>query len=200
MRFLRRAGLKPSRVGILPGAFHPPTRAHLGLATAALASGEADEVLFVMPGIQPHKQYERVSLSERVELLLASVDSEPRFSVALTEGGLFLEIARECRCHYAEAALRFLCGRDTAERIVSWTYETVPPIEQQLKEFELLVAPRQGVFEPPAHLAAAVSHLPVAPDYDTVSSTEVRQRIEAGQPWSHLVPSAIVDRVKSLYL
>lgn len=200
MRFLKNAGLAPARVGILPGAFHPPTRAHLALAQAALDSGETAEVLFVMPAAQPHKQYEHVSLDNRIQLLLAAVETEPRFSVALSDGGLFLEIARECRRHYPDAALRFLCGRDTAERIVTWPYHALPPIERQLEEFQLLVAPRQGVFASPGHLSPSIAHLPVEPQFDEVSSTEVRQRIAAGDSWTHLVPPQIVDQVKALYL
>jgi nicotinate-nucleotide adenylyltransferase len=199
MRFLRRAGLQPSRVGVLSGAFHPPTRAHIGLAQSAIDSRQTDEVVFVMPAALPHKQYERVVLEDRIQLLLDAIGSEPRFSVALSDGGLFLEIARECRVHYPRAALRFLCGRDTAERIVNWCYGDLPPIQQQLEEFELLVAPRQGIFEAPEHLRDAVAHLPLEPAYDEVSSTEVRQRIAAGEPWIHLVPSPIVERVKKLY-
>jgi nicotinate-nucleotide adenylyltransferase len=199
MRFLRRAVLNSTRIGVLSGAFHPPTRAHIGLALSALDANETDEVVFVMPSSLPHKLYERVLLEDRIQLLLEAIGAEPRFSVALTDGGLFLEIARECRVHYPCAALRFLCGRDTAERIVNWSYRDLPPIHQQLKEYELLVAPRQGIFEPPEHLRASVAHLPVEPEYDEVSSTEVRQRIATGEPWTHLVPSRIVERVKELY-
>jgi len=200
MRFLKRAGTAPARLGILPGAFHPPTRAHLALASAAVDSGEADEVLFVMPVSQPHKLYENVTLDDRIQLLLAAVKNGSQFSVALTNGGLFLEISRECREHYPDSALRFLCGRDTAERIVNWRYDAHPPIEQQLEEYELLVAPRQGVFDPPAHLCRAIAHLPVESHFDEVSSTQVRERIASGESWAHLVPPEIIEKVRDFYV
>lgn len=54
-----------------------------------------DEVILVMPRRFPHKEYEQVSLDERVELVRRAAAGEPNLSVSITEGGLFLEIARE---------------------------------------------------------------------------------------------------------
>lgn len=141
-----------------------------------------------MPETLPHKLYEHVTLRQRLEMLSAAAPG-PRFSIAVAEGGLFLEIARECRAFYTtDTRLRFICGRDTAERVIAWNYSRHPPIEAQLEEFELLVAPRQGPFSPPIHLASAIAHLPVDESFDDVSSTEVRRRIAAGEDWTHLVP------------
>ncbi|MCS7023549.1 MAG: nicotinate-nicotinamide nucleotide adenylyltransferase [Bryobacteraceae bacterium] len=200
MRFIRKAIGAPARLGILAGAFHPPTQAHLALARTALDLFETDEVLFVLPARFPHKKYENVGLDERLSLLLDATSGEPRFSVALSDGGLFYEIAREARPHYPEAArLRFLCGRDAAERIVKWPYEGLPSIEQQLKEFDLLVAKRKGEYLPPPGLEASIHPLRMEGDWESVSSTEVRRRIAAGEPWEELVPEAIREPVRKLY-
>jgi nicotinic acid mononucleotide adenylyltransferase len=32
-----------------------------------------------------------------------------------------------------------------------------------------------------------------------LSSTEVRERIMQGEPWEHLVPETIVERVRAIY-
>lgn len=198
MEFLRRAAIKPSKLGILPGAFHPPTRAHVALAQAALA--EVDEVLFVLPRAFPHKQYEAVGLSERARLVLAAAAGEPRFSVAISEGGLFIEIARECREAYgAGVDLWFVCGRDAAERIVNWDYGRPGAIEEMLEEFGLLVADRGGHYEPPPHLARRIRRLSLPADYSEISATEVRNRIAARQPWEQLVPEPIVELVRRIY-
>jgi phosphopantetheine adenylyltransferase len=98
-------------LGIFPGAFHPPTRAHLGIAKAALAF--VDEVVFVMPRAFPHKEYEAVGIQQRLDLLAAAAGDEPRFSVAVTERGLFADIARECRAAYGPGPnCGFFAGRD----------------------------------------------------------------------------------------
>src|SRR5437868_6057057 len=108
IEFVRRATGTPRRLGILPGTFNPPTRAHIALARAA--EPYVDEVLFVLPREFPHKQYEGASFSERIEMLRLAA-AEPQFSIASTGGGMFIEIARECRPAYGDAAFSFLCGR-----------------------------------------------------------------------------------------
>lgn len=198
MEFLRRAPGRPSKLGILPGAFHPPTRAHLALAQAALA--EVDEVLFVLPRAFPHKQYEGVGLPDRARLVTAATAGEPRFSVGISEGGLFIEIARECRDAYGQQVeLWFVCGRDAAERILNWDYGRPGAVEEMLEEFGLLVADRDGRYEPPPHLAGRIRRLPLPGDYSEVSATEVRTRIAEGRPWAHLVPESIVEMVGEIY-
>ena len=88
MEFFRESGGRPAKLGILSGTFHPPTRAHLGLARAGLEL--VDEVLFVLPRRFPHKRYEGAGFSDRLRMLLAATAGEPRFSVAATGGCLFI--------------------------------------------------------------------------------------------------------------
>jgi nicotinate-nucleotide adenylyltransferase len=198
MQFFRRATEKPARLGILSGTFHPPTRAHLALARAGLAV--TDEVLFVLPRVFPHKTYEAVGFTERLRMLEAALAGEPRFSIATTEGGLFVEIARECRTAYGvKTQLKFLCGRDAAQRIVNWDYGKPGTFKRMLREFELLVADRKGTYEPPPDMQDRVHRLPIACDYDDISASDVRGRIARGEAWEHLHPEAIVPLVRELY-
>lgn len=199
MDLIRKASGHPGRLGILSAAFHPPTRAHIALAAAALA-GEADEVLLVLPRRFPHKEYGPVGLEQRLGMLKRMAEVREGLSVGVSEGGLFREIADEAAALYgASVRLRFLCGRDAAERIVNWAYEAPDCIEAQLLAYDLLVAPRQGFYTPPAHLAHAVTALRVPADWDDVSSTHVRQAIAQGASWRHLVPEDIVEDVARLY-
>lgn len=200
MRFVRKAEGEPAHLAILSGAFHPPTRAHMALAEAALVEGHVSEVLLILPDTFPHKQYDHIGIDQRVELVLAAIGDHPQYSIAISDGGLFLDIAREARASYGPSArLQFLCGRDTAERIVHWDYNNLPPIESQFEEYQLLVAPRQGVFTPPAHLSHAVAHLNLGPSFDWISSSQVRARIADNLEWQHLVPPSIAARVADLY-
>jgi nicotinate-nucleotide adenylyltransferase len=192
MEFLRRASGRAQRVAIFPGSFHPPTRAHVALAKAALDL--TDEVVWVLPRRFPHKEYEGATLEQRAQMLQAVTSAEPRFSAAITEGGLFIEIARECREAYGEdAELWFLCGRDAAERIVNWDYGQAGAFAAQLREFGLLVAERSGGYSPPPSLAHRIRTLPMRADYSDVSASEVRRRIGAGEPWEDLVPPEVAS-------
>jgi nicotinate-nucleotide adenylyltransferase len=198
MEFFRRAAGSPRRLGVLAGTFNPPTRAHIALARAALAA--VDEVLFVLPRVLPHKGWEGARFEDRLRMLEAAIGAEPRFSIAASEKGLFIEIARECRAAYGRGVeLYFICGRDAAERIVNWDYGRPGAILEQLREYQLLVAPRQGDYEPPPEMRGCIHPLAVAADYDAVSATEVRRRIGSGEPWEHLVPDAIISLAREIY-
>jgi nicotinic acid mononucleotide adenylyltransferase len=185
------------RVALLPAAFHPPTRAHEALLKAALEAAGA--AVAVLPERFPHKSYDRVTLADRLELAGALMEGEPRAAVARAEGGLFIEMAREAREALPGAEIWIVCGRDAAERIVNWRYEGLPPIEEQLEEYGLLVAPRGGPYVPPAGLAGRVRALDLDPRFEGMSSTELRERIARGEPWAHLAPEALRERIARLY-
>lgn len=198
MQFLRRAPGRPSRIGILPGAFNPPTVAHLALAQSALA--HVEETIFVLPKAFPHKLYEGASFEARVEMLYAATADKPHFSIAVSEAGLFRDIAAECRQAYGEdAQLSFLCGRDAAERILNWDYGGETSVTEMLREFDLLVAARRGELEAPLHVRHAIERLHLSDDLDLVSSSEARERIARGERWEHLIPEAIRKLAAEIY-
>jgi nicotinate-nucleotide adenylyltransferase len=183
------------RLGILAGAFNPVTRAHLALIDAARPF--IDEVVCVVPRVYPHKEFQGAGLEQRLEMLRAARGSH---RVETTAGGLFIDIAREFRERDPDANLWFLCGRDAAERILTWDYGEPGVVDQHLLEFGLLVAARQGEHVPPGHLRHRIRELPMPPEFDDHSSTEVRRRIAAGEPWEHLVPDHITTLVRQIYL
>jgi nicotinate (nicotinamide) nucleotide adenylyltransferase len=183
-------------LGILPGSFNPPTRAHVALARAAL--GHVDAVLLVLPSVFPHKSYEGASMEERTDMLLRITEPEPRLAAAVSRGGLFIEIAREALEIYPDAQLMFLCGRDAAERIVGWDYGDAGAVSRMLEVFQLLVAPRNGAYVPPEHLAHAMHALTLT-EYDECSASSVRDAIASGGAWREQVPEAIADCVERIY-
>jgi nicotinate-nucleotide adenylyltransferase len=197
LEFYRQTSGRPCKVGILAGSFNPPTIAHLELAQAA--SRDVDLILFVVPRVFPHKEYSGATLEQRVEMLDAASPAVPH-AIASTSQGLFIDIARECRDHYgAQVQLSFICGRDAAERILHWDYGRPGVVQEMLAEFELLVAPRGGHFSAPAEYRHRIHALQVRGGHEEVSSTEVRVRIARGEPWEHLVPEKIRERVREIY-
>jgi nicotinate-nucleotide adenylyltransferase len=198
MEFFRRPSPAVCTLGILPGTFNPPTRAHLALANAALKY--VDEVLFVLPRLFPHKSYEGATFEERIGLLLEATQPEPRFSVASTTSGLFIDIAQECRAVYGTGIrLVFLCGADAADRIVSWDYGSPAAFQEMMEVFELLVAARGTDYSAPVEYRHRIRSLILDTAYDEISATEVRSRIASGERWQHLVPEVIVPRVEGIY-
>ena len=198
MQFLQRAIHQPHRLGVLPGTFNPVTVAHLALAEAALAV--VDEVVFVLPRQFPHKTYSGAAFAQRVELLDIALAGHPRFSAAVSEGGLFVEIAAECRESYgSDVRLTFLCGRDAAERIANWDYGRTGAFSEMLAGVDFLVAARGGEYCPPQNLSGSFAPLQLNGAFDHVSASQVRARISSGQAWEHLVPPAVRRRVGEIY-
>jgi nicotinate (nicotinamide) nucleotide adenylyltransferase len=197
VRFHQRALGKPRKLGVVAGSFNPPTIAHEELVNAA--GFHVDEVLCVVPSVFPHKEFVGATLEQRLEMLASAGLSKPA-SIAVSEKGLFIDIARECREHYgADTRLYFVCGRDAAERILTWDYGRPGVVAEMLQEFELLVAARGGEFRPPPEFQHRVHPLALRATHDQISSTEVRDRIARREPWEHLVPREIVERVREIY-
>ncbi len=203
LRFWKNSEQPGRRLGILSAAFNPVTVAHLEIARQARRQYHLDEVLFLLPLLFPHKEYTGASLQQRLEMLRAALAAEPQFSIGSTDRGLFLDIARECRPHYGrQAEFFFLCGRDAAERIAGWDYGEEIPLGEQLRQFQVLVAPRGGPYVPPAQWAGRMHPLRVSPGIAAVSSSAVREAIAAGEDWEHLLPTgaAAVIRRDRLYV
>jgi nicotinic acid mononucleotide adenylyltransferase len=198
MEFFQRAAGVPARLGILPGAFNPVTTAHLALAEAGL--GWVDEVLFVLPRELPHKEFTGATFAQRIEMLRPALAGKPAFSLASSEGGLFVDIAAECRREYgAGVRLAFLCGRDAAERIATWDYGRPGAFAAMLRGFDLLVASRGGGYEPPPEFRDAIHPLEFPGEYDAVSATGVRRSVLRGEPGELMVPEAARELALRIY-
>lgn len=190
------AGALDSSVALLAGAWNPPTRAHLELARSAL--GWAGRAVFVLPRAFPHKPLEGASFEQRAEWITRLASLHPLFSAAVSGGGLFVEMAREARALGAHRVFH-VCGSDAAARILTWDYGALEPVDRQLEEYELLVAPRPSPFTPPLRLRPRIHTLIVPALLEDISSTEVRRRIREGEPWRRLVPEAVADSVEAVY-
>jgi len=186
------------RVGLIAGAFNPVTRAHVALAEAARA--HVDEIVFAVPRAFPHKEYSGASLAHRVEMLRRVCERSLREArVEIVNGGLFVDIAREVRLSTPGAEIYVVCGRDAAERMVTWNYDDPGALGRIFQELHLLVAERQGPYGAPDHLRSRIHSLARPLHCDHISSSEVRRRVAAGEPWQHLVPESIVDMVGEIY-
>ncbi len=196
MKLVYKVPGRARSVAVLAGAFNPPTAAHLALVRAAL--DVVDEVLLAIPRSFPHKEFEGATLDQRISMLERLAAVNDRVSAGVANGGLFAEIAREARDQYPGADIYLLCGRDAAERILTWDYGDPNFARKMLQEFKLLVAPRVGAYEPPPEFQHAIRNLTPG-DYDRCSSTLVRERIKAGGQWRDLVPNDIAEMIERIY-
>ncbi len=193
MEFVLRRKPALDRLAVFPGAFNPPTRAHQAMALAALA--HADEVVLTLSTRMPHKSMDPAEVEQRLAWMRLLAEDDPRISVALCDAGLFVDMAREARTAAGVERVSIVCGRDAAERALLWDYGDLPGFGEQLSEFTLLVAPRLGKIEVGPTLAGRIEHLDLEEQFQALSSTEARQRMEAGERWEDLVPARIAARL-----
>lgn len=186
------------RIALFPGAWNPPTVAHAAIARAAL--GWAGEVIWILPRAFPHKSFEGADFEARLSMLETLAQSEPGFSVAIADGGLYIDIADEARAFFGDSReIALLCGRDAAERIATWDYGKSGVFDDMLERYPLLVAARAGDYVPLAHHQERIIRVALSNEFDEVSSTEVRDRIRRGDSWQELVPAAIRHPVAAIY-
>jgi nicotinic acid mononucleotide adenylyltransferase len=172
--------------------------AHLAIAEAAL--GFADEVVWTLPRAFPHKVFDGAGFEERIDMLRRVVSGEPRFSVAVSDGGLYVEIAEDGRRFFGDGPeISLLCGRDAAERIANWDYGRPGVFDELLGRHRLLVAARAGEYVPDPRHAERIIRLALPEGSDEISSTALRMRIASGMASSHLIPAVIAEMVAKIY-
>ena len=203
LRFFKGGPLGHGRVGVLPGAFNPVTNAHIALAKASIEQYRLDQIVFLLPEVFPHKAYAGASFEERLALLKAALSREPRYGIASSDRGLFIEIANSVRDDCGpDADIHLICGRDAAEHIVNWDYGDGPDFAKQLRQFQMLVGSRGEGYHIPARYQERVHCVELPLRLSKVSATAVRQAVIRSEAWEHLVPAAVADEIvrRKLYL
>jgi nicotinate (nicotinamide) nucleotide adenylyltransferase len=196
-----------ARLAVMSGSFNPPTRAHLGLAQAALATGQFDRLLFALAVRTINKeQIVGATLEERCAMLAALVRDEPRCAVMATNRGLYLEQAQAIQAASAPSDLAFIVGFDKIVQILDPRYyaDRDAALRDLFTRASFLVAPRDGagqgeldaLFRQPENrpFAGRVQFLPLTHMEEQalgLSSTSVRERLARGEDVSSAVPAAV---------
>lgn len=185
------------RVGLFGGSFDPIHLGHLAVAACARAQAGLSEVVFVPTRLSPLKQAlpPAPDLDRWAMVVLATL-SEPAYRAASwdldREGPSYtVDTLRIARRELGDAAeLYWIIGADNLVALPRWH-----DVEGILAQARLLVIPREELHGP--ELAQARLALPEAwhsridlLDMEPVgvSSTDVRERLQAGRPVEGLVP------------
>jgi len=177
------------RLGVFGGTFDPPHHGHLIAASDAYAALRLDRLLLVPAADPPHKKGKVfASAEQRLRMLCAAVEGDPRFEVVdfelRREGPSYtVDTLRELRGLEPDAELVFLLGIDQFRALESWRE---PQTVAALARFGVLS--RDGESPDPSGRFAA-EHVPVT--RVDVSATEIRRRAAAGESIRYLVPEAV---------
>jgi nicotinate-nucleotide adenylyltransferase len=186
------------RVGVYGGSFDPPHLAHLALARVARDALALDE-LRLLPAGQPWQKTGRAlaPAADREAMLRLLVGAEAGMAVdrreLLRQGASYtVDTLRELAAEQPGAELFLVIGADQFVALDTW-HEP----QDILRLATLAVAARAGVPpRPPAAWAARDLHwreIPL-PRHDA-TSTEVRRRIAAGEPFAPLVGDAVAGYI-----
>lgn len=179
------------RLGVLGGTFDPPHVGHLLAASDAFEALALDKLLFVPAAVPPFKARSVQGTGEqRLRMLELTIGSDPRFEVSrleLDRDGLSFTV--DTLAALAEkmpgVSLFMLIGEDLATQIASWRDSA------RIAELATIVV---LVREAGARSSALESSLPMlrlATRRLDLSSTEIRDRVQAGRSIHGFVPDAV---------
>jgi nicotinate-nucleotide adenylyltransferase len=185
-------GTTPVRIGIFGGTFDPVHTAHLEVAEAVKTALGLDRMLLVVANQPWQKEGERpvTPAEDRYAMVEAALVGRPGLEACRMEidrGGPSYTIDTVGQLHATDpqAQLFIVVGSDVVAGLPTWKNE-----ESLRHQATLAVVSRPGsepVSPPPGWVTVDV---PVAPL--DVSSTDLRDRLEAGEPVVGMVPRAVM--------
>ncbi|MBC6470624.1 nicotinate-nucleotide adenylyltransferase [Actinomadura alba] len=186
----------PRRIGIMGGTFDPIHHGHLVAASEVAHLFGLDEVVFVPTGQPWQKTRRKVAPAEdRYLMTVIATASNPRFSVSRIDidraGPTYtVDTLREMReLHGPDTEFFFITGADALEQMLAW-HNADEMFE--LAHFIGCTRPGHSLADP--GLPAGRVSLVEVPAL-SISSTECRERVEAGEPIWYLVPDGIVQYI-----
>ena len=206
------------------GTFDPVHEGHLAVARSARDALDAD-VALVPARDPPHKGPTRADAAQRARMLELAVAGEAGLSVDLRElhregpSYTFASLG-ELRAELGDAApIAWLVGADSLLQLHTWhrwreLFDLAHIVAVQRPDARLdaarlreqapqVLAQINGRWLPPDALAEGPAGgfvlLPLA-QLRPESSSELRRRIAAGEPWREWVPAAVAARIDSLHL
>ena len=190
------------RIVIFGGAFNPPTRAHLDIATEALYYLDAEKVLFV-PVSDLYKKDDVEISYHRVNMLNLAIGNFRRLEIDFTEVDAVkltytYETVEKIKSQYQDKELFLLIGADNLEDFKNWKNQ-----RSIMENCSLLVVNRNNssideIIESNEILTEFKDKVIEAPIEEIgISSTEVRNRIASGEleGLENLVDKEVIDYI-----
>lgn len=195
------------KLGILGGTFDPIHFGHILMAQAALDEMALDRVLLLPGGDPPHKT-PYAPKADRLHMVRLAADTDERFLVSDMElkraGRTYtVDTLLQLRDEYPHAQFTYIVGSDTLMLLPSWK-----DAERVATLCDMAVILRPGDSREAVQNTIAQYHETLGlhavllrftgPD---VSSTAIREAVQAGLPLDGLVPEAVAGyiRDKGLY-
>lgn len=175
------------RIGIFGGTFDPPHLGHLIAAQEIHHQLGLDRLLIIPASVPPHKlDRDITSPAVRLEMTTVAFAGDSRFSVSdmelRREGPSYtVDTLRALREEWPAAELFLAIGADQAAELATWKD---PAGIRRLASLAGFAREGQAV---PEGWEGPVVRVP----FVEISSTDIRRRVGAGEPYSYLVSGPV---------
>ena len=194
------------RIGIMGGTFDPIHYGHLVTAEIARSKFALDTVVFVPSGHPPHKQSLPGHAEQRLMMTLLATVANPYFQVSRSEvdrngPSYTYDTLKEFReASGPGSKFYFITGADAVLEMLTWHNA-----EKLVDLCSFIAATRPGyhltdVRRLPPNFLNKIEMMQVPAL--SISSTDIRRRIRAGEPIKYLLPEAVETYIykQGLYL
>jgi len=191
----------PVRIGVMGGSFDPIHLGHLVAASEVAYRFSLDRVVFSPTGNPWHKQTgDRAPAEARYLMTVVATAADPRFHVSRVDidrpGPTYtVDTLRDLRSAFAlqepdaVAEWYFITGADALADILGWRDP-----DQIVAAAHLVGVTRPGhVLADPGLPSARVSLVEIPAL--SISSTDIRRRVRAGEPIDYLVPEGVAHLI-----
>jgi len=196
--------MSPLRIGLFGGTFDPPHIVHLILASEAVHQFELSRLLWVLTPDPPHKQDQEITpLEHRLEMTRLVTENEPAFELSRIEidrpGPHYtLDTVQLLGSQESNAEIVLLIGGDSLRDLPAWH-----------RAADLVAAVHKiGVMRRPGDffdLRILETQLPglngkvmfIDTLVHTISSSEIRRRIQEGEPYRYYLLPSIYDYIET---
>jgi nicotinate-nucleotide adenylyltransferase len=181
------------KIGLFFGSFNPVHTGHLLIANYFIEFGGLDKIWFVVSPQNPFKQNdELLDEKTRLHLLNLAIDNDPRFVASDFEFNLprpsyTVNTLAALRKAFPETEFYPIIGGDNLQSFHLW--KDYPAI---LEHHKVYVYRRAGYHENPLlanHSSIRIFEVPLL----NISSTYIREMIQAGKSVKYLVPEKVED-------
>jgi nicotinate-nucleotide adenylyltransferase len=189
------------RIGFFGGSFDPVHLGHLLVAQAACEELGLARLFFIPAAQSPFKPGRQPApAAQRLAMLRLALAGETRYEIddqEVRRGGVSytIETVRDYAARFPQAELFYLIGADHAGTLPQWREAAELA---RLVEFVVIPRPGEAVAAPPVPFRVR----PLRGFALALSSSQIRARLKAGQPVSHLVAPAVAEYLRNnrLYL
>ena len=182
---------------MLGGTFNPLHNGHLAIAESVLEQGLADEVWILITPCNPWKAGQEL-LDDRIryEMVAEAVKDLPHvyasdYEFSLPKPSYTANTLRSISAQYPDREFILTIGADNWVKFGNWRES-----DYILSNYRIIVYPRSGFEIKDIPQGVTELNCPLV----EVSSTDIRSKIQAGEPINEMVPASVARTIADLKL